>query len=490
MRIAIEWKVALLLIGPVSGCAPALNNPSDDLSSNAEPIVSPLPASSTTPTTIASPSSGSSPLPRSTPVSLVAASGSFSDFSSALSRTTIAGNFFPQPGYGFSTVTLNLGSSFVAGNICSGSSFFGLAGSATCSPNSTSILIPVEAQMSSNAIRNLGTSPISQSQEVTDYSGSLGPAQAANLPVNYREIPNMNLDDEGYSPIAGNSQYGLRPQVACGSSGSTLAAKIADCATKNGSRATWDGAVKGTMGQGLWKLVFASGQATPGVCSGTANSTDCYEVWQDLRTGLVWSSSTVRYAASTGINFCLASGNAQNIGGNCSAAGGLQYTSGLPGSACSESAETGGVSAVKGICSNGSSITSTGCTGTWYPNQLTKTGALENYTTGIYSLAKGYMGALSTPGVRWRLPTKLDFQQADLDGLRFVMPDTGIAGGSGGRAADGTPGNGNLGEMEYTATIYSGSRSTSWVYFSTGGSLLWGWVGRSSTGVVTRCVGR
>jgi len=43
----------------------------------------------------------------------------------------------------------------------------------------------------------------------------------------------------------------------------------------------------------------------------------------------------------------------------------------------------------------------------------------------IDSAGKAGLGLASTPAVNWRLPTRNDFYQAELDGIRYVMPDTG-----------------------------------------------------------------
>jgi hypothetical protein len=367
--------------------------------------------------------------------------------------------------------------------VCSGTTLFGVAGTATC--YSTSNILQ------SNASRNLGTTQLTLAQEVSTYAGSVGAPPASNLPSNYREITDQTKDNEGSNAVGAN-QYGTRPQVACGGTAIlTITNKIADCVSKNGSNATWDGSVKGTAGQSIWKLVFSSGQAVAGTCSIAAMSTDCYEVWQDQRTGLLWSSSLFRVSSTTGINHCLASGNSQNVDTDCSVGGSYQYAT-TPGSACSESAETGGVQALVGICSNatGTLISSglcTGAGGTWYNNTLTPTGGQEDYSTGNYSIAKGYMGAKSNTQVRWRLPTRYDFELADVDGIRFVMPDLGRQGGAGGRASDGTPGTAVLALGQWTSTIRSDSRSSAWIASAT--LIAVTTADRSTRGSV-RCIGR
>lgn len=387
----------------------------------------------------------------------------------------------------YTSFTVNLGNSGVASSVCSSSTIFGITGTASCAVSGVTLFVPPVSQILSTANHTIGSAQITSAQERSTYAGSVGAPPLSNYPSSYREIPDINLDDDGFAPYqATYSQYGTRPQVLCGASGA-LNDRIADCLSKNGSNATWDGRIKGAAGQAIWKLVFASGQAIPGSCSATAYSTDCYEVWQDQRTGLLWSSSVIRFAASTGINHCLASGNAQNVGGvDCTVAThSLQYA-GLPGSACSESGETGGVQALQGICSNGTQVTSGTCATVWKANNLTQSGQVENYTSGLYTIAKGYMGALSSAKVRWRLPTKYDFDQADLDGIRFVMPDMGSPGNANNRANDGTIGGGNV---EWTATPFSNSRDIAWVYYSQGGGFQWAF-SRAGAGEVTRCVGR
>jgi hypothetical protein len=401
-------------------------------------------------------------------------------------------------GMSYGTVTVDQGAQFLATNVCSAASIFGLAGTATCavaggscSTPGTSAVVSTNTVLQSTASRNIGTAQISQLQETTTYAGSAGNPPLSNLPTNYREIVDVNLDDNGNGPSTpANSQYAPRPQKACGASG-TITERIADCASsaKNGTNATWVGSLKGNAGQGTWKLVFDSGQAVAGTCNPALTSTDCYEVWQDTRTGLLWSSSVTRYSfAGYGLNHCLASGNSQNVSTNCSVGGPKQYT-GTPGSACSESAETGGVQAIPGICINGTSFTSVACGvagSTWYPNNLTLTAAAENYNPGNYSIAKGYMGALSSTKVRWRLPTYSDYHQAEIDGLALVMPDLGVPGNTNNRANDGS-----LGTLspyyEWIATVLSFNRDNAWTFDTIDSGIEYD--SRSNQNVV-RCIGR
>jgi hypothetical protein len=373
-----------------------------------------------------------------------------------------------------------------ASKVCSGTTLLGVAGTAACPTT--------QALFQSNAYRNLATTQLTMLQEVGTYAGSSG-TSASNFPSNYREIPDQNIDDDGQNATGAN-QFGTRPQVACGGTAIlTVANKIADCASKNGANATWDGSTKGTAGQSVWKLVFSSGQTVAGTCISTPMATDCYEVWQDQRTGLLWSSAVTRFAGwdnDFGVNHCLASGNSQNVGINCSVGGSYQYAT-TPGSICSESTETGGVQAIVGVCNSpGSGALSSGpCVfnfgAIWYDNTLTPTGGQENYSSGNYSIAKGYMGAKSSTPVRWRLPSKSDFLLADLDGIRFVMPDTGAVAGTNGRPSDGTMGANSISTYQWSSTVKSDSRGSGVTMSSLGGSMS----SRIRSNIaVVRCVGR
>lgn len=96
-----------------------------------------------------------------------------------------------------------------------------------------------------------------------------------------------------------------------------------------------------------------------------------------------------------------------------------------------------------------------------------------------YSL-KGQMGAQASstsPSVFWRLPTLWDYQQANVDGIRFVMPDL---------TSTTSP------ENEWTATIVSNIVGDAW-YFSgsiNGWGISQGAGGIRSSHLAIRCVGR
>lgn len=136
--------------------------------------------------------------------------------------------------------------------------------------------------------------------------------------------------------------------------------------------------------------------------------TEMNEHWMDERTGLVWS-----YLLNP-VNWCRASGNTQN-------------------NSPFNDIDCGTIGGMESIC----------------------VGAI------LESIPEGQ--------IKWRLPTRNDFLQADINGLRFVLPQETSSG-------------------LWTATIRASSqgRSEAWVYHSTNGTL-------SSANLATerqvRCVG-
>lgn len=151
-----------------------------------------------------------------------------------------------------------------------------------------------------------------------------------------------------------------------GLSPTTISDCITHCANENPSVATWNGQSNGNSGEAEWKLVTRLGASK--------------EVWQDQRTGLIWSS-----LVSTGDHWC------------------------------------------KAVAS-------------------------------------------SSPSVYWRLPTIGDYKQADVDGIRHVMPDMG---------ANGT--------AEWSASLFSGSRNSAWNFYSIDGYV---YGNTRNLSVAVRCVAR
>lgn len=212
--------------------------------------------------------------------------------------------------------------------------------------------------------------------DVLSYALEIDLTVTNALPAAYKTVPDMLLDDEGTDGKNVVTMATMRPGVPCGT-GETFAGisgRISDCNTKNGTKSIWSGTLLGAAGESSWKLVAltASGK----------------ELWQDLRTGMVWTD-----VIATG-NWCKASGNKQTTGVNCSIVG-------------------------------------------------------EDQSFCVGANVEG-MGT----NIRWRLPTRGDYLQADINGIRFVMK-SGSSTGS------------------WTATLQAASadRLHAWVYHFTDGTL-------------------
>jgi hypothetical protein len=262
----------------------------------------------------------------------------------------------------------------------------------------------------SGAHRNIDTLQIGSAAEGGQYAAN---GSLPNLPAGYRTIPKIAIDDDGNDTSNLNLEIVDRTgwgTTSCGITQTTIIGRISDCSSIFGANARWNGAVSGNAGQGIWNLVSRSGAK-----SGSKGR----EVWRDERTGLLWSS-----VIGTAANWCRASGssNATNV------------------SASIKEAD------VSSICDNGT-----------YQNQTTAiSGCFEGtgFTTtdgSIDNLGKTGMnlaGSGTAPQVAWRLPTLYDYEIADANGMRFVLPDIGA--------------NGNL--DEWTATLSSAIRSRAWIY--------------------------
>lgn len=419
---------------------------------------------------------------------------------------------------GSQTATMSDGD-LLAGNIRSGVNIFGVLGSFTGT---------FALNMSTGAHRDPGVKVIPNladltttslqltlNDENTTYAGSDFPTTSG---YRYRDIPDLNQDDDGY--YGTNCKYATRPSVNCGTSQATIALRAADCQALNPSSSSWSGAAQCNGGQGVWRLVVRSG----------ANK----EVWQDQRTGLLWSS-----IVNSAVNWCRATGNTQlvplvyvnsfnntagtpitgngTIGTMASGTGSntetvtitfsdaITYTVTSTGGAggCQGGTGTGGLSSTAGSTDTYSDVGECSFTITQGtvnfaandkfvlqsvanasyscapggPLQLASpvsycaeeaglnAGAGDDWLTPIYMTAKGGLGKGSTPGVRWRTPSINDYKLADINGIRFVMPDMGIGG-----ANRPTPDNSIIGASEWSSTGSSTSRLSSWIFFSGSGS--------------------
>jgi hypothetical protein len=420
----------------------------------------------------------------------------------------------------------------VAGNIRTGITLFGVNGTLSFSHLTASSALRDPGVKVIPNLTDLATTSaqLTLNNENTLYAG-------ADLPTtggyNYRDVPSMAVDDEGY--YGTNCKYAPRPSSNCGTSQATLALRIADCQTANPSSSSWNGSTQCNGGQGLWRLVTRS----------AANK----EVWQDQRTGLLWSS-----IVNTAINWCRATGNTEltpltfinsfnntagtlitgngtigslssgttsanetvtitftsataftvsgaNCGGGAITGGGLTVTAGSTvtwsrANYCSFTLTQGSTNfAVNDrftLQSNQNSAYSCAPSGPLQPASPVSycaeaaglnAGVGDDWVTPVYMTAKGGLGKNSTPGVRWRSPSIDDYKIADANGVRFVMPDMGIGG-----ASRPSPDGSVAGGVEWSSSVVSVNRYGAWYFVADSG-----FVGNNVRSQCTggaRCVGR
>ncbi len=331
--------------------------------------------------------------------------------------TTTVSGAIPGAYYSGNSVLFTDGN-LVPYNLVSGASIFGVTGTGTLVPAQTANFATFAA---SSQFRDKTTTQVSLYNEAVTNAGVPYTNTPTGNPGGYRAVSDITKDDDGYT--GGSSTIVNRTSPAwgattCGTSQATIADRIADCAIAFGASATWDGSVNGNAGQGQWKLVSRSGSVT---------SSKGREVWQDQRTKLLWSS-----LVSTSLNWCKASGS--NFITNNPAA------EDDPSNYCDSSSyqNTGTGPATKAV----SACFEDG----------------ENYFTttdgSIDNLGKVGLNLSSTPAVAWRLPSLADYEQAEVNGIRFVMPDM-LSGGS----------------VEWSASVYSASRSLAWYFISNYGGV-------------------
>lgn len=262
---------------------------------------------------------------------------------------------------------------------------------------------------------------------VLSYSTEQTIAAPSPLPTGYYSVPhvkpNSDVDAQfpdlvaapASTPIAAPVDRTGWNNTTCGTSGS-ITARITNCNTTFsglGSTAVWQGTTRGHAGQGIWKLVTRT----------SCNGNNCVEVWQDVSTGLMWSSLVT---TSSGANWCQASGNS-----NSSAVSNLNLVEQDPTGICTDPTYQNTTTNPMSACYENSQFTNTfnGINST-YPGKGGLTTAL----------------AWNAGKVFWRLPTIYDYILANHNGLRFVLPDIANS------------------EKEWTATTYSSSRNKAWTY--------------------------
>lgn len=344
----------------------------------------------------------------------------------------------------------DLDPNLVKTNIVSGVNIFGVIGS-----------FKGIGVWNSGAGRMASTQPITLTDESITYAGNVNPTMS-QLPDGYHEVPLTTLDDEGTDPFS-VIQRNIYPvdrtgwgTIQCGldstdinnlGANNSIKARIADCGLIFGTGATWDGSQQGNAGQTTWQLVTRVYNAT------TANVS---EVWLDKGTGMLWSS-----LVSRSINWCQASGNSN--------------ASNVTDSTAKESDPSG-------ICTTATYQDQTNAYSACYED----TGFTNSKVGWEGASAKGNFNktqSTTTPAVRWRIPTILDYEIAEYDGIRMVLPDMG--------------GNLALSDIE---TEWTGTTHANWTGSSYNYSSAWTFNSRSgahalstrstSSNVGVRCIGR
>ncbi len=369
--------------------------------------------------------------------------GNITSWTNASSATTVNGTislgYYPGNTIAFTDANL------IASNIKSGVSIFNVPGGYTGGG----------VTLISNMHRDKTTTQMSQETESITNSGSA----FSNADPGYRAIPKISKDDDGKTGgsvtlvdrtgwdtncDAGTGAGGgsANSVCRCGLSG-TIDQRIADCASHTviGSNATWDGSTKGNAGQGTWKLVTRTGSLV---------ITKGREVWRDERTKLLWSSLlsvALNWCKATGSNFVTNNSSAEDDPGNYCDSATYQTT---------------------GVWSPGTNKAISACF-----EDVDDNGASDFFTTtdaGIDNAGKGNLNLGSSPRVDWRMPTIYDLVQANINGYRFVFPDT-IANGN----------------YEWSASVYSSNRAVAWAFFGASGIVEP--LARTNT-LAVRCVGR
>jgi len=276
-----------------------------------------------------------------------------------------------------------------------------------------------------------------------------------------REIPKISLDGDfstnGSAPhpaqIVRANQFSWTtgiPKNVCGKNATTISGKIADCAERHtykplwdaniAGRLSWDGTKSGTNSEGSWTLVtvFDPTLAEGATCSNPVGpSAGCFEVWRDDRTGLLWSDmlyigslpnngiySSVPNTSPMLFTWCNANG--VHTGSNLS----HPYRSEDPDAICSSTGNQNQTTPVS-LCFED-------------PDWLNTPESSKN--------AKGNMHSLSDASVKvkWRVPTKRDWEIADFNGLRMVLPRL-------------------TGQLFWSSTIEATTRRAAWLFDITSG---------------------
>jgi len=454
--------------------------------------------------------------------------------------TGTTASYTAPAGSPYGSVILTLGTDFVAENFCSGKTVLGIEGTATCNADTRVGAV----YLLSTAPRNAGVSPfptnvvyttstqLTMLLEIGTYGQVVGglalPSTGGYI---YRDIPDRMLDDDGFTALT--VRPAPRPATICGTSG-TIATRIADCTTNNPTTTPWVGSTKGHQGETTWYLVTRAAAnkevwqdgstgllwssiapATTDWCQASGNTqyaplklTQVYNTAPGTAMtgdGTISSITGGTLSAAETVTIDFTSPTTYNVTGVTCTGGAI--TGGLTGTAgdtetytvanvCAFTFTAGATPFAVGdtfvLSSTDSAVSGCHAGGPLQPAapvsfcaEVTGLNAgfgTDNWGTGTYDDAKGGMGATSTDKVRWRLPTLYDYERADVNGIRNVMPDMGIIGTSR-PVSDGSV----AGSLEWTATSSSNTLVNA-IAFGTGNS-------QQADAAVTalrtvRCVGR
>lgn len=362
---------------------------------------------------------------------------------------------FPGAGY-YSGFT----SAIAAADVCTTKTILGSTGTAVCNS-----IVP--DLMASQAVRaDLATINLGNQAAVDARARALLADEVAGNSTytnNHLLVPNPKYDTDGQDDDTGigtTLRHYLetvkgRPTKVCGLAGS-IATRVADCSSQNGTKATWEGKKYGQYGEADWKLVtlYKAGAVAGDACAG-GSAAGCYEVWRDERTQLIWSDYVNNNG--NGYNWFRAAGYSSSA--TTVAITGLEGRAGVA-TDCTD------INTVAEVCQPATPITACAPAASIAGLNGVATYQDVDGTGGTYD-ERPAKGNISGATALWRLPTYGDWAQAYVDGIAKVLPTmTGSV-------------------IFWTATSYSSNRNQAWVV---------GWSGLfspSSRGGVygLRCVG-
>lgn len=242
----------------------------------------------------------------------------------------------------------------------------------------------------------------------------------------------------------------------CQASGNTQGAPVTYLRSYSGSLGTpihGDGTISLIQG-GAASLTETITIQFTGATSFTVSSTNasgCNDTQSPSQTGVLSSSagSNVFYSVANRCQFKITQGNVSFVSGDT-----FLISSRLASTSSCRPGEASHLQPASplSLCAEGPGLNPSG----------------EVWNAGGYKDAKGGLGQRSTPSLYWRLPTKYDYILAELNGIRFVLPDMGSS-------------------AEWTGTVSSQYRDMSHVYDAKYGYM--DWFSRNGSNSV-RCVGR